>query len=350
MMKALRIYKDAVLKLEDIPEPIVGDNEVKIRVAACGVCGSDIPRIFDNKAHYYPIVLGHEFSGIIAELGEKVTGFNIGDHVVAAPLIPCHKCIDCKNGNYSLCKDYSFIGSRVQGAMAEYVVVPQENAVKLDKSIDLKDAAMIEPITVALHGFKQNDFKAGSNVVIIGMGTIGCISAQVAKAKGASHITAFVRNDKHNELALKCGVDTIVNTSNDDWKSIVQLITKGRGYEYVFETAGSSQTIVQCFQIAANKAHICLIGTPKKDVNFTVSEWEQINRKEFYLTGSWMSYSEPFPGNEWKEAVELLKSSRIMIFDELVNRVYKMSDAINHLNNMKNKTNDDGRFTIISKI
>ena len=318
MMKALRIYKDAVLKLEDIPEPIVGDNEVKIRVAACGVCGSDIPRIFDNKAHYYPIVLGHEFSGIIAELGEKVTGFNIGDHVVAAPLIPCHKCIDCKNGNYSLCKDYSFIGSRVQGAMAEFVVVPQENVVKLDESIDLKNAAMIEPITVALHGFKQNNFKAGYNVAIFGMGTIGCISAQVAKAKGARHITAFVRNENHNELAKKCGVDTIVNTSDKDWESKVHSITDGRGYNYVFETAGSAQTIMQCFKMAANKAHVCLIGTPKSKVSFSVSEWEQINRKEFYLTGSWMSYSAPFPGDEWKEAVDLLKNSKVRIYPEMI--------------------------------
>ena len=335
-MKALRVYRNAVLKVEDIPEPLVDNNQVRIRVSACGVCGSDIPRIFNNKAHYYPIVLGHEFSGVICGIGKNVQGFNIGDHVVAAPLLPCHKCIDCKKGNYSLCKNYSFIGSSVQGAMAEFVVVPKENIVKLDESINLYDAAMIEPISVVLHGFKQNNFQAGVNVAIIGMGTIGCISVQVAKAKGASHITAFVRNENHNELAKKCGVDTIVNTCNDDWERKVQSITAGRGYDYVFETAGSAQTIIQCFKMAANKAHVCLIGTPKNDVKFTISEWEQINRKEFFLTASWMSYSAPFPGSEWMEAVELLESKMITIYEEMITKI-----KLNHLTDIKDSINNN---------
>lgn len=348
-MKALRVYRNAVLKVEDIPEPIIDSNSVKIKVAACGVCGSDIPRIFDNKAHYYPIVLGHEFSGIVTELGKNVKDICIGDHVVVVPLLPCHKCIDCHNGNYSLCKNYSFIGSRIQGAMAEYVVVPQMNVVKIDKSINLHDAAMIEPITVALHGFQQNSYKSGGRVAILGMGTIGCLSAQIAKAKGASHITAFVRNDKYDELALKCGVDSIINISEDDWLDKVKKITKCRDYDYIFETAGSSQTIKQCFTIAANKAHICLIGTPKNEVCFSVSEWEKINRKEFYLTGSWMSYSAPFPGSEWKEAVELLKTSQIKIYEGLANRSVGLCNAVNNLNNNKYKCNSNGRFTIIIK-
>lgn len=335
-MKALRVYKDAVLKVEDIPEPIVDDNSVKVKVAACGVCGSDIPRIFDNKAHYYPIVLGHEFSGCIAELGRNVKDLHVGDHVVVAPLLPCHQCIDCQNGNFSLCKNYSFIGSRVQGAMAEYVVVPAENVIVIDKSIDLRDAAIIEPLTVALHAFYQNQYVPKKMVAILGMGTIGYLCAQVARAKGASHITAFVRNDKHNELAIKCGVDSIIDTSKIDWLREVNSLTKGRGYDFVFETAGSSQTIKQCFEIAANKSHVCMIGTPKNEVRFSVKEWELMNRKEFYMTGSWMSYSAPFPGSEWDEAVELLKNSQCKIYDNLVNRRAGFNDMLKYLNHSAN--------------
>lgn len=348
-MKALRVYKDAVLKVEDIPEPIVDDNSVKVKVAACGVCGSDIPRIFDNKAHYYPIVLGHEFSGCIAELGRNVKDLNVGDHVVVAPLLPCHQCIDCQNGNFSLCKNYSFIGSRVQGAMAEYVVVPAENVIVIDKSIDLRDAAIIEPLTVALHAFNQNHYVSNKKVAILGMGTIGCLCAQVARAKGANHITAFVRNDKHNELAIKCGVDSIIDTSKIDWQSRVDSITEGRGYDFVFETAGSSQTIKQCFEIAANKSHVCMIGTPKNEVSFTVKEWELINRKEFYLTGSWMSYSAPFPGSAWNEAVELLRNKDVIIHDGICCKKYGLIEAANSLKDVREKCNDKGRFTVINK-
>ena len=126
-MKALKVYENAILKVEDVKEPVVGDNEVKIQVKACGVCGSDIPRIFNHSAHYYPITLGHEFSGVITSVGEKVKNLTVGDHVAGIPLIPCMKCSDCTNGNYSLCKNYSFIGSRRDGAMAEFVVVPENN-------------------------------------------------------------------------------------------------------------------------------------------------------------------------------------------------------------------------------
>lgn len=202
-MKALRIYKDAVVNLEEVCEPEVGINDVTIKVIACGICGSDIPRVLNNKAHYYPIILGHEISGVVSDIGINVKDICVGDHVVVAPLLPCFKCDDCINGNYSLCKYYSFIGSRTQGGMAEYISVPQNNVIKINKNIDLHNAALIEPLTVALHGFKQNNYIFGGKVAILGMGTIGCFCAQIARIKGAKNITAFVRNDKYNELALE---------------------------------------------------------------------------------------------------------------------------------------------------
>ena len=130
-MKAVVCYGDGVVKYEEIQEPKVTPNTVKIRVKACGICGSDIPRAMARGAHSYPIVLGHEFSGIVNDIGRDVTSVKAGDHVVVAPLIPCHKCDDCKKGNYSLCKHYSFIGSRQQGANADYIVVPEQNVVKI---------------------------------------------------------------------------------------------------------------------------------------------------------------------------------------------------------------------------
>lgn len=346
-MKALVIYKDGIVKVEEVPEPEIKPGYVKIKVAACGICGSDIPRVLDNKAHYYPIILGHEFSGVIAEVGEGVNNVKTGDHVVGVPLMPCRHCEDCENGNYSLCRNYTFIGSRIQGAMAEYVVVPMCNVVKLNDKLDLQDAALIEPLTVALHALKQNNHEPGKKVAVLGMGTIGCLTAQAIKHIGAVNVTAVVRNHNYDTLIYKMGIDSIVNTSEKDWRERALQITANRGFDFVYETAGSVQTMQQAFQIAGNKAHICFVGTPKKELSFTVQQWEMMNRKEFYLTGSWMSYSGEFPGTEWKAAVEFLVKGYVKIYPEIVHRKVKIDDSANIFDDYKKSGTVVGRNVIV---
>ena len=129
-MKAAVLYANRDIRYDDYPTPQAGAGEVRVKVLASGICGSDIPRVLHNGAHFFPIVLGHEFSGVIDQVGEGVTGLAVGDHVSGAPLVPCLKCADCQKGNYALCRHYSFIGSRQQGSFAEYVVMPAINAVK----------------------------------------------------------------------------------------------------------------------------------------------------------------------------------------------------------------------------
>ena len=180
-MKAGVLYGNEDIRYDDYADPIVGAGDVKIRVRATGICGSDVPRVLDNGAHFYPVVLGHEFSGDVAEVGEGVTDIKVGDTVTAAPLLPCMKCADCQQGDYALCKNYSFVGSRQQGSFADYVVVPQINVVKYDPSIPYEQAAMFEPSTVALHGVLCNDYKGGEDVAIIGCGTIGIFALQWQK-------------------------------------------------------------------------------------------------------------------------------------------------------------------------
>ncbi len=348
-MKALRIYENAIVKVEEVEEPVVGNTDVKIKVAACGICGSDIPRVLDNKAHFYPITLGHEFSGIVTEVGKDVSGINIGDSVAGVPLLPCMDCVDCNNGNYSLCKNYSFIGSRLNGAMAEYVVVPQGNVIKLTKSMNLEDAAMIEPLSVVLHAFKQNNHQENKTVAILGMGTIGTLATQVAKCYGAEKIVIVVRNNKYDTLIRKIGVDTIINTSNKDWLQQAKNITNNRGFDMVYETAGAVQTMQQAFEIAGNKAHICFIGTPKKSISFNVKMWELMNRKEFWLTGSWMSYSKEFPGREWYEAVRLLEMGIVKIYPEMIYEKINLTESDTIFNDYKNNGAVTGRKLIVMR-
>lgn len=314
-MNALVLHGDYDLRYEAFPEPLMKPGHVKVHVAACGVCGSDIPRITQNKAHYYPIVLGHEFSGIVDEVGDGVTGLQKGDHVVTVPLIPCMKCPDCLKGNYSQCKHYSFIGSRVPGGFAEYVVLPAANVVKIDREIPLNYAALFEPATVALHGLRLSNYQGGKRVAVLGGGTIGLFALQWAKIFGAASVVVFGRDKQHLKVAKRLGADAVISTLDEDFMDRAMEHTDGEGFDYVFETAGSATTMKLCFQLAANHASICMIGTPTGDVAFTWKEWEQMNRKEFTLTGSWMSGNAPFPGDEWTLTNHCF-SSGLLQYDE----------------------------------
>ncbi len=298
-MKAGVVHGIEDIRYEDIETPKVEPGKVLVKIKYTGICGSDIPRVNQGTAHYTPIVLGHEFSGTVAEVGEGVTSVKAGDRVAGIPLVPCMKCEDCQKGNYSLCKHYDFIGSHSFGSYAEYVAVPEKNVVKFSDDVSFEQGAFFEPATVALHGLERTGYQGGKTVAILGGGTIGLLTMQWAKIFGAKKIVVFDIAEERLELAKRLGADAGINTLKENFMADAKALTDGKGYDYVFETAGNTITMKMAFELAANKAEICFIGTPTKELSFTVKEWENMNRKEFKLTGSWMSYSAPFPGHEW---------------------------------------------------
>ena len=317
-MKAGVVHGREDIRYEEIDKPVAGPGKVLIKVKYTGICGSDVPRVNGDACHYFPNVLGHEFSGVVEEVGEGVTTLKTGDRVAGVPLVPCMKCEDCQKGDYSLCKHYSFIGSREFGSFAEYVAVPERNAVKFDEDVSFEKGAFFEPATVALHGLRRVDYKGGKHVAILGGGTIGLLTAQWAKIFGAKSVTVFDILDERLELAKRLGIDYGVNTSKDNYLDEVKEITEGRGFDYVYETAGNTITMKMAFELAANKAGVCFIGTPTRELSFSIAEWENINRKEFTLTGSWMSYSAPFPGDEWKLVAHYFKTGQLKIDDSFI--------------------------------
>ena len=298
-MKAGVVHGIEDIRYEDIETPKVEPGKVLVKIKYTGICGSDIPRVNQGTAHYTPIVLGHEFSGTVAEVGEGVTSVKAGDRVAGIPLVPCMKCEDCQKGNYSLCKHYDFIGSHSFGSYAEYVAVPEKNVVKFSDDVSFEQGAFFEPATVALHGLERTGYQGGKTVAILGGGTIGLLTMQWAKIFGAKKIVVFDIAEERLELAKRLGADAGINTLKENFMADAKALSDGKGYDYVFETAGNTITMKMAYELAANKAEICFIGTPTKELSFTVKEWENMNRKEFKLTGSWMSYSAPFPGHEW---------------------------------------------------
>lgn len=326
-MKAAVLFGNEDLRYVDYEEPELKAGTVKVRVHASGICGSDVPRVLYNGAHSYPIILGHEFSGEVVECGDGVTKVKPGNHVAGIPLIPCFECDDCKKGNYSLCKHYSFVGSRQNGSFADYVVLPEQNVLKIDSSIAYEKGALFEPSTVALHGLKQNHFEPGKNVAVIGAGTIGYFTMQWCRIKGAKKVVVFECNQERIEVVKKLGFEHIIDTSRDDYLKEAMELTDGKGYDFVFENVGAEITAHMAFELAANKARVCFIGTPTKDISFSKSMWENMNRKEFYLTGSWMSYSAPWPGEEWIETDRCFADGSLIYVEEMIYKKIPLSKA-----------------------
>lgn len=348
MMKAAVLYASNDLRYDDYPEPEIKPGHIKINVRACGICGSDIPRVLGNGAHFFPIVLGHEFSGVVAEIGEGVEGFNIGDPVVCAALVPCHKCADCLNGNPSLCKNYTFIGSRIQGGFAEYVVAPAINVVKVAPGTPFELAALTEPATVALHGVQLSDYRGGGTVAVVGAGSIGMFTAQWADILGASKVVYFDIDDDRLALAKEITGFDGVNTLKAGARDAALALTGGVGFDYVFGVSGAPASYHTCFEITANKAHVCFIGTPTGDITFTVKQWEQINRRELMVTGSWMSYSSPFPGKAWTMCAEYLSNGKLKCDKRMIHKIFDLSECKEAFDCYKNPGEVKGRVMIVN--
>ena len=329
-MKAGVVHGKEDIRYEEIETPKVKKGQVLVKVKYTGICGSDVPRVNQGTAHFVPIVLGHEFSGTIAEVGEGVTSVKKGDHVAGIPLVPCMECEDCQKGNYSLCKNYDFIGSHSFGSYAEYAAVPEKNVVKFSDDVSFEKGAFFEAATVALHGLERTDFKGGKTVAILGGGTVGMMTMQWAKIFGAKTVVVFDIVDERLQLGMRLGATAGINTKEPDFMKKAMELTGGRGFDYVFETAGNTITMKMAFELAANKADVCFIGTPTKDLTFTVKEWENMNRKEFRLTGSWMSYSAPFPGHEWDLVAHYFGTGELKFDDSFIFRkmpLSKIADA-----------------------
>ena len=331
------------VRYEEFPTPEPGPGDVLIDVRATGVCGSDVPRVLSDAAHFYPIILGHEFAGVVAALGDGVDTAAVGDRVAVAPLVPCHHCALCQKGRYSMCAHYSFIGSSRMGALANYVVAPAANLVPLEDSVSFTQAAMMEPSTVALHGLRIGGFRPGGHTAILGGGTVGLYAAQWARILGAKTVTVVDIDTHRLDVARHFGVDHTLDSRDRDMVDAVNEITGGEGFSHVFETAGQVTTQNLAMQYVSRGGSITLIGNAHDDPHFPAATFELLNRKEVTLTASWMSYSAPFPGTEWWDTAyysargalrwspELLHDGQPLSLDNVGEafQLYKTPGAIN---------------------
>lgn len=313
-MKSVVIHAEGDVRVEESPMPSVeAKDDVLVKVCCSGLCGSDIPRIFSHGAHYYPIILGHEFSGHVMQCGDAVSDLKPGDTVTCVPLLPCFDCPECRREYFSLCKKYDFVGSRRNGGHAQYAVVKRANLFLLPGAMKLEDGAFIEPMTVGLHALQLAGGCAGKNVVVVGAGTIGLLAIQAAIALGANSVTAIDLDEDKLKLATECGATLTFNSRKMRAQEIYHALDAHRFDQLVLETAGVGQTVSLAIEIAGPRAQVALIGTLHDDLTLPQAVFGQILRKELTLLGSWMNYSAPWPGKEWQIAIDLLASKKIRL-------------------------------------
>ncbi len=348
-MKAAVLVANEEIRYMDYETPQVKPGTVKIQVRVSGICGSDVPRVLHNGAHYFPIVLGHEFSGVVVEVGEGVTKLKAGDHVTCAPRVPCLKCADCRRGNITQCKQDSFIGSREQGSFAEYIVVPEANAAKFDPSVPFEVAAFFEPATVALHGVQNTGYKGGEYTAVIGGGTIGNFAMQWTKIFGSRKTVVFDLDDDRLALAKEMGADAVINSAKGNVKEQVEELTEGEGFHDVYEVAGANAATVMAFEIAGPKGRVSLIGTCPTDVKFTREQWEMVSRKELMICGTWQGYSTPFPGKEWDLAAHYFATGDLRVTPAFIYKKFPLREAMAAFDLYRNPAQVHGKILLINE-
>jgi L-iditol 2-dehydrogenase len=271
-MRAARLHSIRDLRLEDLPRPTPGPGEVLLEVDSVGVCGSDVHYYLEGRIGSQvvtaPIIVGHEFSAWVAELGAEVEGLDVGHLVAVEPAISCGECEPCRHGHPNLCPDVRFCGTPpINGVFAEYTVMPAENCFPLPQGFGPAEGAMLEPLGVAIHAVDLAHLKPGYTVAVLGAGPIGLLIAAVARASGVSAVYMTEPLAYRREFALDYVGDAALDPYEDGVDVVAEImrLTGGRGVDVAFEAAGASETPQQAAALARPGGKVVVAGIPADD-------------------------------------------------------------------------------------
>ena len=289
-MKASRFLGNKTFAVTDLPTPHAGPGELVLRNQVCGVCGTDV-HIYHGEPGSAdvnpPVVLGHEYSGEVVEVGEGVTGFAVGDHVTVDPNIYCGHCVYCQNGKKQLCPSMEAIGVTRDGGFAQYSRIPASQAFKLEPTVPWEAAAMAEPLACCLHGIDLAGIQVGDKVCVVGGGAIGLLMVQLAKLSGASQIVLSEPNEKRRQVGLQLGANTALDpTRPDAQEAFAQVL--GGGANVVIECVGNVPAVKSAFQFAGKGATVLLFSVPKVDATFDLPLFD-VYKKELTIKGSFVN-------------------------------------------------------------
>lgn len=318
-MKAAVYHGPGDLRVEEVPVRKLKDNEVKIQVKYCGICGTDI-HIFHGDGGCCdvtpPLVPGHEFSGVVAEVGAGVKAVKVGDRVTGDPNDMCGECYFCKNGMQHFCKNNIGIGTTVDGGFAEYVIMREKQVYKVSDELSFIEAAMAEPISCCLHGIDLCNIKAGDTVLVMGGGPIGMIMMQLAKNAGASKVIMSEPVEEKREQALKLGATKTIDPLHEDVEAV--LAEYCENVNVVIECVGNVHTQADAVRFAGKGATIMYFGLAAPEESFPIRP-DDIFKKELHITSS---YINPY---SFERAIQILESGTVEL-ESLITNVVPLDD------------------------
>jgi L-iditol 2-dehydrogenase len=297
------------IEIREIQKPVAKEGEVMVEIKAAGICGTDLHHYEIGDQVAVPVVLGHEFSGDVVEIGTGVKGWRIGERVVSETHAhACYACHLCQTGKYHLCKERKGFGSSVDGAFTQFLAVPSRLLHRIPDDLDYPEATILQPAADIVNAVITNSsLKAGDTVVVLGPGPMGILTVEVARAAGAGRVIV-VGLDADKErlgIAAKIGADMTINSSREDPVERVKALTEGRGADVVFEVTGAKTALLQGLQMLGQKREMTIIGVHREPVEIPI---RSLQRGEQSIRGSAMS-----TWIDYERAIQLTKSGRIQL-------------------------------------
>lgn len=308
-MKALLLSEYKHLEIAELPDPTPGRGEVLVSVAACGICGSDVHGYDGSSGRRIPpIIMGHEAAGTIAALGGGVTGFAVGERVTFDSTIFCGACNNCRRGDVNLCDHRQVLGVscseyRRAGAFAEYVSVPARILYRLPDTLSFNEAAMLEAVSVALHGVALAQLSADSTALVVGAGMIGLLTLQALRAAGCALIFVADVDSTRLKLAQDAGATAVLSSNADLVEQVLQL-TAGIGVDVAIEAVGRNETVKASIDSVRKGGTVVLVGNISPEVTLPL---QKVVTRQIRLQGSCAS------AGEYPRAIELLASGAIRV-------------------------------------
>jgi (R,R)-butanediol dehydrogenase/meso-butanediol dehydrogenase/diacetyl reductase len=329
-MKAAVWHGKGDIRIEEITDPTPGEGQVKARIKACGICGSDIheyrdgPFLIPIKPHPLthreggPLILGHEFSAEVVELGEGVSTLQKGDRVVCNPLIYCGSCHYCRRGQYIMCTKLGTVGLAEDGAFAEYGVFPAYGLHKLPDEVTDDMGAFVEPLAVALHGVNRSGLRIGHSAAVIGAGPIGLLVMQACLAAGAEKVFVIEPIKARRDLAAKTGARAVLNPTEADPGKEIAKLTDGLRVDIAFDCVGSQPSFDTAVKVTGRRAAICVVGLALKPIQVPFIRLWGHEKTVTFSSG----YEDEFPA-----AIACLADKRVRV-EELISDRIALEDLV----------------------
>jgi L-iditol 2-dehydrogenase len=322
-MKALVLKEYGHFVYQEEPNPDIHEDEVLIRVRACGICGSDVHGMDGSTGRRRPpIIMGHEASGVIAEVGDKVTGWSRGDRVTFDSTVYCGSCWYCQRGAINLCDSRRVLGVscedyKQQGAFAEYVAVPQRILYRLSEAVSFERAAMVEAVSVAVHAVGRTPVSLGDTAVVVGAGMIGLLVVQALRLAGCGTIIAVDLEAERLKLAQRLGADVGLKADGCDVLEEVKHHTRGRGADLAMEVVGTSPTVNTALACVRKGGAVTLVGNLKPSIELPL---QAVVTRQLTLSGSCAS------SGEYSACLDLMARGAINV-EQLISATPPLADG-----------------------